>query len=138
MGLPGTRQRVGHSARARAQKGCNLPSIIEKHTQMEKLSFPVTKAFVLQLSSVSERFSLSLSSLRVSDHRFTRVHRELARVSIGYITFAQPRRCIFAWLPIWNLLRRGPNLPVENSLVSLLVEFGARFSYHMLGVALLH
>jgi Iap family predicted aminopeptidase len=127
MGLPGIRQRVGHSARARAQKGHNLPSIVEKHTQMVKLSFPITEAFVLQLSSVSERFSLSLSSLRVSDHRSTRVYREFARVLIGYITFAQPRRCIFVWFPIWNLLRRGPNLPGENSLVSLLVEFGARF-----------
>ena len=127
MGLPGTRQRVGHPARARAQKGHNLPSIVEKHTQMVKLSFPITEAFFLQLSSVSERFSLSLSSLRVSDHRSTRVHREFARVFIGYITFAQPRRCIFVWFPVWNLLRRGPNLPGENSLVSLLVEFGARF-----------
>jgi len=128
MGEAGTRQRVWYPARARAQKGHNLPSFVEEHTHTDgEAELPNYKSVCVAISSVSERFSLSLSSLRVSDHRSTRVHRELARVFIGYITFAQPRRCIFVWFPVWNLLRRGPNLPIENSLGSLLVEFGARF-----------
>jgi len=125
--LDGSTGNPPESLASRTRKGSERMQFTMKTIQMEKLSFPITKAFFLQLSSVSERFSLSLSSLRVSDHRSTRVHREFARVFIGYITFAQPRRCIFVWFPVWNLLRRGPNLPGENSLVSLLVVFGARF-----------